>query len=406
MSSLLSHKTAQFTVNAQSGLPPFMATPAPRGGAAGFSQTLQQRLDQPPSHSTEAAPRREAAPAERSRSAEAPKRSEPPRKQAEAASTESSTAAGTETPPADPQPATPASTAAGRQGETGTNADAQADTGEQAAATAALPAMLAALLPGEGAEPAASEAAEQDPLADLLAGGKQRRPSLLPAGDHAGKSQAAANAGKDAPAAASNDATRVANFVTQLQGRGTAAVTAFTESPARAMQALQGEAPTGLQGIFAPRGPNPLQAATQLQVATPVGQRGWAEDVGSKVIWLTGRGETKAELVITPPNLGKVEVSINMNGDQANAQFLASTREAREALEQALPRLREMLLQAGVNLGQTSVGTSGGHNSGGQEAGRGGRGPGAEGAAEAGDSNAAPRTGWTRQAVGLVDTFA
>src|SRR5690606_38017918 len=142
--------------------------------------------------------------------------------------------------------------------------------------------------------------------------------------------------------------------------------------------------------------------------ATPLGQNGWAEDVGSKVIWMTSRGESKAELVITPPNLGKVEVSINMNGDQASAQFLASTREAKEALEQALPRLRELMAQAGVNLGETSVNTSGDQRTGdddGSTRARSGRGA-VDGINEADGGTASAAVAWTKQGEGLVDIFA
>lgn len=97
---------------------------------------------------------------------------------------------------------------------------------------------------------------------------------------------------------------------------------------------------------------------TQFAVHTPAGQRAWADDVGNRVVWMLGRNDAKAELVLNPAHLGKLEVSIQMNGDQTTAHFVAATSAARDALEQALPRLREVLQQAGINLGEANVSTS------------------------------------------------
>jgi flagellar hook-length control protein FliK len=50
-----------------------------------------------------------------------------------------------------------------------------------------------------------------------------------------------------------------------------------------------------------------------------------------------------------------VQVVLNVNNDQATVAFSSATPEVREALENAMPRLREMLSDAGVTLGQASV---------------------------------------------------
>lgn len=97
-------------------------------------------------------------------------------------------------------------------------------------------------------------------------------------------------------------------------------------------------------------------APASAPVATPVGAPGWDNEVGDKVVWMVGRQETRAELVLNPPQLGRIEVSLTMNGDQANATFISANASVREALENAMPRLREILQGAGVSLGQTQVG--------------------------------------------------
>lgn len=178
---------------------------------------------------------------------------------------------------------------------------------------------------------------------------------------------------------------------------------------------LRGEAVNGVQGAglpFSARGEMPQQGVQlpQLQMTTPAGQRAWATEIGQQVSWMLGRNESKAELVLTPPSLGKLGVSIHVNGEQTTAHFVAATQAARDALEQAMPRLREVLQQAGINLGQTNVSTSGdqrahdGHGDGGRNGGWGGRDDG-----DAGElAGVAPTTttSWIRSGNGVIDTFA
>lgn len=94
----------------------------------------------------------------------------------------------------------------------------------------------------------------------------------------------------------------------------------------------------------------------ELAVQTPVAAPGWDAEVGSKLVWMAGRQESRAELILTPPQLGRIEVSLTVSGDQATATFVSASPAVREALENALPRLREVLAEAGVALGQTQVG--------------------------------------------------
>gem|GEM_PF-1534765 len=98
------------------------------------------------------------------------------------------------------------------------------------------------------------------------------------------------------------------------------------------------------------------QAPSRLPVDTPVGSHGWDGEVGNKVIWMIGRQEQRAELVLNPPQLGRVEVSLSMNATQTNAVFVSANPAVRDALEAAMPRLREILADAGINLGQAQVG--------------------------------------------------
>lgn len=101
-------------------------------------------------------------------------------------------------------------------------------------------------------------------------------------------------------------------------------------------------------------------APTVLTVHTPPADTDrWASETTQRLVWVAGRGETKAELQLTPPSLGKLEVTLQLNHDQLTAHFVAASQAARDALEHALPQLREQLAQSGLSLGQTSVSTGG-----------------------------------------------
>jgi len=99
------------------------------------------------------------------------------------------------------------------------------------------------------------------------------------------------------------------------------------------------------------------QAEGNLAVRTPLHTPGWSQDLGGQVVWMARHDQQSAVLNINPPQLGPVNISLNINGDQASATFASPHAEVRQAIEDALPRLREMLSGAGINLGQANVGS-------------------------------------------------
>jgi len=88
----------------------------------------------------------------------------------------------------------------------------------------------------------------------------------------------------------------------------------------------------------------------------PVGAPGWGGELGQKVVWMVGQQKQSAELQLNPPNLGPLEVRLSLNQDQMTATFVSHHGAVREAIEAALPRLREMLADSGIALGNVMVG--------------------------------------------------
>lgn len=176
-----------------------------------------------------------------------------------------------------------------------------------------------------------------------------------------------ASAASMLPAAASEpaDAAAILAASPETAGRQAAADATALESFGALMARDPEAATTGQAATVATASP----AAPQLQPAagptnsapavipTPVGAQGWDNQVGERLVWMAGRQESRAELVLTPPQLGRIEVSLTVSGDQTNALFVSANPAVREALESALPRLREMLADAGITLGQAQVGS-------------------------------------------------
>ncbi len=93
-----------------------------------------------------------------------------------------------------------------------------------------------------------------------------------------------------------------------------------------------------------------------LRVDVPVSQPGWDQAVGERIQWMLGRNIQSAEVKLTPPNMGPMEIRISVQNDQASVSFIAQQPLTREALEAAIPRLRDMLGEANLNLANVDVG--------------------------------------------------
>lgn len=74
-----------------------------------------------------------------------------------------------------------------------------------------------------------------------------------------------------------------------------------------------------------------------------------------KVRWMVNQNNLQADIRLDPPDLGSVKVRVNLNGESASVNFVVQSQQAREVLENAAPRLKELLDEQGIELGQSSV---------------------------------------------------
>lgn len=93
-----------------------------------------------------------------------------------------------------------------------------------------------------------------------------------------------------------------------------------------------------------------------LPIATAPDQPGWDEAVGQRVLWMVANKSQVAELRLSPPELGPLEVKVRQDDDGLRLTFAAGNGAVRDALEAAAPRLREMLQAEGLRLENLDIG--------------------------------------------------
>ncbi|MDA0559033.1 flagellar hook-length control protein FliK, partial [Burkholderia pseudomallei] len=156
-------------------------------------------------------------------------------------------------------------------------------------------------------------------------------------------------------------------------------------------------------------------ASAAPSLAPPVGTPDWTDALSQKVVFLSNAHQQSAELTLNPPDLGPLQVVLRVADNHAHALFVSQHAQVRDAVEAALPKLREAMEAGGLGLGSASV-SDGGFASAQQQqtpqrqssdgsATR--RAFGASTADAALDELAAASSGGAaRRAVGMVDTFA
>ena len=197
----------------------------------------------------------------------------------------------------------------------------------------------------EGAQPRQTEApsARLTPTLMEKKGRQPQAPQLKPAANETAAAQ------KSDPAASGK--TAAAGFAEQLAatrqadaGKPAESLPDFLGNPAMRVTAqAMLDTPTATHGV------------TSNKLAPSVGTTAWGQALGEKIVWMAAGAQQTASLTLNPPNLGPLQVVLNISNDQATANFFSAQPEVRHALEAAFPRLKEMMNEAGIQLGQATV---------------------------------------------------
>ncbi len=180
-----------------------------------------------------------------------------------------------------------------------------------------------------------------------------RAGNARPAGPHGAGRDVAAGPEEAAPASAGAGIADAVRAIGERLRSATPERTAETASGSPAAPPAGMAAPS-----VAPHGEPPPAAEAappSFPVTVPVHDPRFADAFGERITWLLREGLQVAELTLHPQELGPIRIELALEGDAATIGVVAAQAETRGAIEQSLPRLRELLAQQGVHLGGTTV---------------------------------------------------
>ncbi|MCS3390726.1 flagellar hook-length control protein FliK [Burkholderia thailandensis] len=338
--------------------------------------------------------------------------------------------------------------AASLQAQLQARPDAQAAQAAQAAAPQAgasdaahPPTTLATNTAAAGDADTSALAGAQQPVGEALNAALSKLTGAGPAGAAATQraQPAGRNDGAPTPLAANGPfdkmlagakAPAAPATLTDASGTNPAVSTAAQPAASGAIAALQDAADSARATLAASSAPAALQQAAPAALAAnanaaaataapslapPVGTPDWTEALSQKVVFLSNAHQQSAELTLNPPDLGPLQVVLRVAENHAHALFVSQHAQVRDAVEAALPKLREAMEAGGLGLGSASVSDGGfasaqqqqtpqRQSSDGSAARRASGAPTAD--AALGEVSAVSSGGATRRSVGMVDTFA
>ncbi|WMN59399.1 flagellar hook-length control protein FliK [Pseudoalteromonas xiamenensis] len=107
---------------------------------------------------------------------------------------------------------------------------------------------------------------------------------------------------------------------------------------------------------------NHAQQAAQKVVVDPellqamnIARQDAAKELQNRVSMMLNLNNKEAEIRLDPPELGSMQIRIRSDAEQAQVNFVVQNQQAKELLEQSMPKLREMLAEQGINLGESSI---------------------------------------------------
>ena len=112
--------------------------------------------------------------------------------------------------------------------------------------------------------------------------------------------------------------------------------------------------PAGLQAT-ATDGNGTALLKVPVSIAAPVGTSSWSQDMAGRLSTMINGNVQNATLQLNPPELGKLNIKISVDGDNASVFFSVDNSAAKDAIESAMPRLRHLMEQGGMLLTQTQV---------------------------------------------------
>ena len=98
-----------------------------------------------------------------------------------------------------------------------------------------------------------------------------------------------------------------------------------------------------------------VDSANLVELKPPVSSPDWGPALNQRVTWMVANSLQNASITVNPPNLGPLEINIQTDQNKTNVQFIVSSSEVRQAIQDAIPSLSKMLENSGLQLGQANI---------------------------------------------------
>lgn len=92
-----------------------------------------------------------------------------------------------------------------------------------------------------------------------------------------------------------------------------------------------------------------------------------ASQMQTQVGLMMARNMKSVDIRLDPPELGSMQVKLAVQNDQATVSFVVSSQQAKDALENSLPKLKELLEQQGLQLADSDVNQQGSQTGGNED---------------------------------------
>lgn len=91
-------------------------------------------------------------------------------------------------------------------------------------------------------------------------------------------------------------------------------------------------------------------------INVPLKHPQWGQALGQRIVFMSNNNMQQAHITLNPQKLGQIQVMLQLDKDQQmHVSLVAQNGTTRESMENALPRLREMMEQAGIQLGSVNI---------------------------------------------------
>ncbi|MCP3699056.1 MAG: flagellar hook-length control protein FliK [Aliivibrio sp.] len=137
--------------------------------------------------------------------------------------------------------------------------------------------------------------------------------------------------------------------MTQVANGETVNITEAKTTESFAQQLATASGATATQQATAAQKMDPAMAPLNIR------QEQVSDEVAERINMMMAKNLKHVDIRLDPPEMGRMHIRLNMGADSAGVQFTVSNQQARDAIEQSLPRLREMFAQQGIQLADTSV---------------------------------------------------